>query len=92
MSTRSVSNKQIRDLQRITHLVAALVLVLYVYLPLGSMPLLTTTVVQFGVLPLLAATGLLMWQWTRLRKRLRNFLGSTAMPWRKRVAGPQGKR
>jgi hypothetical protein len=92
MSTRSVSNKQIRDLQRITHLVVALVLVLYVYLPLGSMPLLTTTVVQFGVLPLLAATGLLMWQWTRLRKLLHTFLGSTPMPWRKRVAGPQGKR
>ncbi len=91
MSTRSVSNKQIRDLQRVTHLVAALVLVLYVYLPLGSVPLLAT-VVQFGVLPPLAATGLQMWQWTRLRKLLHNFLGSTPMPWRKRVAGPQGKR
>ena len=91
MSTRNVSNKQIRDIQRITHLVAALVLVLYVYLPLGSVPLLTT-VVQFAVLPLLAATGMLMWQWTRLRKLLTTFLGSTPTPWRKRVAGEQGKR
>ncbi len=85
MSTRNVSNKQIRDIQRFTHLVAALVLVLYVYIPLGSVPLLTT-VVQFAVLPLLAATGMLMWQWTRLRKLLHTFLGSTSMPWRKRVA------
>lgn len=85
MSSRNVSNKQIRDIQRITHLVAALVLALYVYLPLGSVPLLTT-VLQFGVLPLLAATGMLMWQWTRLRKLLRTFLGSASMPWRKRAA------
>ncbi len=91
MSTRKVSNKQIRDLQRVTHLVAALVLVLYIYLPLGRVPLLTT-VVQFAVLPLLAATGMLMWQWTRLRKLLTTFMGSTPMPWRKRVAGSQGKR
>jgi hypothetical protein len=91
MSTRNVSNKQIRDIQRITRLVAALVLVLYVYLPLGSVPLLTT-MLQFAVLPLLAATGMLMWQWTRLRKRITTFLGSTPMPWRKRVAGSQGKR
>ena len=86
MSPRNVSNKQIRDIQRVTHLVAALVLVLYVYIPLGRVPLLTT-VMQFGVLPLLAVTGLLMWQWTRLRKLLHTFLGSTSMPWRKRVAG-----
>ena len=76
MSPRNVSNKQIRDIQRVIHLVAALVLVLYVYIPLGSAPLLTT-VVQFAVLPLLAATGLLMWQWTRLRKRFTPFLRST---------------
>jgi hypothetical protein len=86
MSPRNVSHKQIRDIQRVTHLVAALVLVLYVYIPLGSVPLLTT-VVQFAVLPLLAATGILMWQWTRLRKLLHTFLGRTSMPWRKRVAG-----
>jgi len=86
MSPRNVSNKQIRDIQRVTHLVAALVLVLYVYIPLGSVPLLTT-VVQFTVLPLLAATGLLIWQWTRLRKRFTTFWGSRPLPWRKRVAG-----
>jgi archaellum biogenesis protein FlaJ (TadC family) len=79
MSPRNVSNKQIRDIQRITHLVAALVLVLYVYIPLGSAPLLTT-VLQFAVLPLLAVTGMLMWQWTRLSKRFTPFLRSALMP------------
>jgi hypothetical protein len=69
MSTRTVSNKQIRDRQRTIHLVTALVVVCYIYLPLGNVPLLTT-VVQFAVLPLLALTGMLMWQWTRLRKWL----------------------
>ncbi len=91
MSPRKLSNKQIRDIQRITHLVAALVLMLYVYTPLGSAPLLIT-LLQFGVLPLLAATGMLMWQWTRLRKLFTTFLGSTPMLWRKRVAGLQEKR
>lgn len=89
MSARKVSNKQIRDIQRATHLVAAFVLVLSVYIPLFSVPLLTT-VVQFAVLPLLAVTGLLMWQWTRLRKWLTAFSGSRPLPWRKRaVVGSQ---
>jgi hypothetical protein len=69
MPTRKISNKQIRDIQCVTHLVAAPVLVLYVYIPLGSVPLFPT-VLQFAVLPLLAVTGILMWQWTRLRKLL----------------------
>jgi len=86
MSARTVSNKQIRDLQRVTHLLAALVLVLYLYLPVESVPLLTT-VVQFVVLPLLALTGLLLWQWARLRKRLTSLWGSRQEVERTRVAG-----
>jgi len=91
MSTRNVSNKQIRDIQRATHLVTALVLVLYVYIPLGSLPLLTMFV-QFCVLPPLATTGLLMWQWTRLRKLLNTFLGSTSLLSRKHITVEQKKR
>ena len=91
MSTRNVSNKQIRDIQRATHLVTALVLVLYVYIPLGNLPLLTMFV-QFCVLPLLATTGLLMWQWTRLRKLLTPLLGSTSLLSRKHVTVEQIKR
>ena len=91
MSARTVSKKQIRDSQRVIHLVAALVLVLYIYLPLGSMPHLTT-VVQFAVLPLLATTGLLLWQWTRLRKWLTSLWVSRPKPERNRLAGAQEHR
>jgi len=91
MSARTVSNKQIRDIQRITHLAAAFVVVCCIYLPSGSVPLLTT-VVQFAVLPLLAASGLLIWQWTRLRKWLTPFLGSRPGPERNRLAGAQEQR
>jgi hypothetical protein len=91
MSARTVSNKQIRDIQRVTHLAAALVVVCCIYIPSGSVPLLTT-VVQFAVLPLLALTGMLMWQWTRLRKWLIPFLGSRPRPERNRLAGAQEQR
>ena len=67
MSTRTISNKQIRDIQRAVHLVTAFVVVCCIYLPSESVPLLTT-IVRFAVLPLLVLTGILMWQWTRLRK------------------------
>lgn len=79
MSSQKISNKQIRDAQRAVHLVTALVLVLYVYIPLGTVPLVTTAV-QFAVLPVLVATGLLMWQWTRLRKLFTTVLRSTTTP------------
>src|SRR5260370_19402631 len=68
MSTRNVSNKQIRDIQRVTHLVAALILVLYVYIPLGRSPLLTT-ILQFSLLPRLAATVTLISHCTHLHKQ-----------------------
>jgi hypothetical protein len=91
MSTRTVSNKQIRTIQRAIHLLAALVVVCCIYLPSGSVPLLTT-VVQFVVLPLLAASGLLLWQWTRLRKRLTALWGSHPRPEQTRIAGAQEQR
>ena len=69
MTRTPVSNKRIRDAQRITHLAAAAVLALALYAPLGSVPLLSA-VLKFGVIPLLVTTGLLMWQWTRLRRWL----------------------
>jgi hypothetical protein len=69
MYTSQGSNKRLRDIQRITHLVGAAVLVLYLYTPLGSAPLFTT-LVQFMVVPALVATGTLMWQLPRLRKLL----------------------
>jgi hypothetical protein len=69
MQTSHGSNKQLRDIQRITHLAGAIALLLYLYTPLGSVPLFTV-LMQFLVVPMLAATGLLMWQLPRLRKLL----------------------
>ncbi|HEV2235437.1 MAG TPA: hypothetical protein VGR57_02140 [Ktedonobacterales bacterium] len=69
MTIKHASNKRIRDAQRITHLAAAALLALALYAPLGSVPLLVAAL-KFGVIPLLVATGLLMWQWTRLRRWL----------------------
>ena len=63
------SNKQQRDIQRITHLIGAAVLILYLYTPLGNAPIFTA-LMQFLVVPLLVATGMLMWQLPRLRKLL----------------------
>ncbi|QBD78983.1 hypothetical protein EPA93_24560 [Ktedonosporobacter rubrisoli] len=79
MPARKVSNKQIRDIQRIVHLIAALVLLFYVYGPLDGAPGLAP-LLRFAVLPLLVVTGLLMWQWTRLRKLVTPSLRGTALP------------
>ena len=81
MQTSHGSNKQQRDIQRIAHLMAAAVLILYLYTPLGSAPIFTA-LLQFLVVPLLVATGMLMWQMPRLRKLLQN----------KRPAGQASKR
>jgi hypothetical protein len=69
MQTSPGSNKRLRDIQRISHLVGAAVLVLYLYTPLGIAPLFTA-LMQFMVVPMLVATGMLMWQLPRLRKLL----------------------
>ena len=69
MMTGRLSNKQIRDLQRVIHLATALALGACIYLPLGTPPQ-VAALLKFGVIPVLAVSGLLMWQWTRLRRWL----------------------
>jgi hypothetical protein len=69
MQSSQGSNKRMRDIQRSTHLVGAAALVLYLYTPLGSAPVFTM-LMQFLVVPMLVATGMLMWQLPRLRKLL----------------------
>ena len=68
------SNRRLRGAQRAAHLLGALMLAVYVYLPLigGPAPRVVEGLVQAVVFPLVAATGLLMWQLPRLRKRLRD--------------------
>jgi hypothetical protein len=69
MKTSPGSNKRQRDIQRVVHLVGGVALMLYLYTPLGSAPIFTA-LMQFLVVPLLVATGMLMWQLPRLRKLL----------------------
>lgn len=60
-----------RSLQRLVHLIAALPILAYVYVtpPADS---LATIAVRFVVLPLVVASGMVMWQWPRIRKALRS--------------------
>ena len=64
---------QRRSTQRRAHLLAALLLIAYIYLPLGAA---LEDIVRFGVLPSLALSGIAMWQAARIRRTLRAMGGS----------------
>jgi hypothetical protein len=59
----------LRRAQRRLHLLAGAVLFAYVYAPLGAE---LEEVVRFAVLPVLALTGIAMWQAARIRRGLRS--------------------
>lgn len=71
-STRSASRPATRPRggQRALHLAGSVVLGAYIYSPWGADPTFAA-VARFILLPLLAATGLAMWQYPRLAKLLR---------------------
>jgi thiosulfate reductase cytochrome b subunit len=60
-----MSPGQQRKVQRAVHLTTGLVLVLYVYAPLQTQ---LERAIQLIVLPLLVATGVVMWQAARIRR------------------------
>jgi hypothetical protein len=60
---------KLRKAQRSAHLLAALVLLAYVYTPLAAQ---LEDVVRFAVFPALALTGIAMWQAPRIRRGLRS--------------------
>ena len=64
---------QKRRAQRAVHLVAALVLIAYLYAPLDAQ---LENAARFLVLPVLVVTGIAMWQAPRIR-RLRKSVGRT---------------
>jgi hypothetical protein len=66
-SRRAGGGKKIRDRQRLAHLLAGLALVAYVYAPGGPSPVLEAAV-RWVVLPGLVASGVLMWQWPKIRR------------------------
>jgi len=68
------TRRQVRDLQRAAHLLAGVVLLAYVY----AAPLLGagfTSAVRWLVVPALVISGVALWQWHRLRTRLRTRKG-----------------
>jgi hypothetical protein len=58
-----------RRAQRRLHLLAGAVLAAYVYAPLGAE---LADVVRFAIFPILAVTGIAMWQAARIRRALRS--------------------
>jgi hypothetical protein len=78
VSRPRVSNKRQRDMQRAVHLVGALMLAVYVYIPLvgGSAPQFAAAAMQFVIFPAVVVTGVLMWQLPRLRRLLKKGQGT----------------
>lgn len=66
--------KRVRDRQRLAHLVGGLLLVAYVYVPAG--PVLEAAVRWF-VLPVLVGSGVVMWQWAKIRRWMRKVKGQS---------------
>ena len=64
---RAGGGKKARDRQRLAHLVAGVALIAYVYLPGDPLE----AAVRWVVLPLLLASGALMWQWPKVRRWVR---------------------
>jgi hypothetical protein len=59
--------KRTRVLQRRLHLITGLAIVVYIYAdPAAHSPL--TIAVRWLLLPLLAVSGVAMWQWPRIRR------------------------
>lgn len=65
-----MSNKQLRDLLRILHLITGIIIGVYIYSPWGTDPTFRMAV-QFVVVPLVGLTGIAMWQQARLNKLLK---------------------
>jgi len=64
-----MSQRQVRNILRVIHLVAAFLIGMYVYSPLGAEPAFTMAA-RIVLVPLLLITGLWMWQQARVRKWL----------------------
>jgi hypothetical protein len=69
--------KKARDIQRSVHLVASVMLLLYLFTPLGGNEIFGV-MLRAMVVPVLAASGLLMWQWPRIRRLLVRSAGTPA--------------
>jgi hypothetical protein len=69
-----MTGKQIRDLERIVHLIAGAGLLALAFTPLGDGTI--GSALRFAVAPLLGLSGVLMWQHARVTRALRTRRGS----------------
>jgi hypothetical protein len=74
--------------QRVTHLLAAAILCAYVYAPLDDQ---LQDLVRFAVFPVLALTGVAMWQAARVRRTLRSRRGGGSQSIAHRPHGQKGR-
>ena len=63
----SISNKQLRLILRYTHLAAGILIIIFVYSPLGDVPAFELFV-QIALIPIVVVTGIWIWQQARVRQ------------------------
>ena len=59
--------KKLRDIQRAAHLIAAVIVLVYIYTPLNDNAV-SGFMVKVMAVPILVGSGLLMWQMPRIRR------------------------
>lgn len=62
-----ISNKRLRDIERVVHIVTGLLIMIYVYSPLADMSW-YSLVIRIVVFPILVGSGFAMWQLPRARR------------------------
>jgi hypothetical protein len=82
----AMSPRKQRQAQRAAHLVAAGLLLAYVYAPLDAE---LEDVVRFVVFPALVLTGVAMWQSGRIRRALRARRNASSQPRTERPRGAE---
>lgn len=64
-----MKSKQIRDLQRWLHLAFAAALGIYIYSPWNENHVFALTM-KAGIFPALSLTGLVLWKWSQIKRRI----------------------
>lgn len=65
----ALSNKRLRDIERIVHIAGGVLLLIYLYVP-GANAGSFTLIMQVLVIPILFGSGFAMWQLPRARRWL----------------------
>lgn len=75
---KPLSGKQLRRISRWIHIVGSILLGIYIYSP-WSRYVAFSRVIQIGVIPVLALSGIAMWQQARTLQLLRRFSSALAL-------------